>query len=207
MSGIKPLAQALTWVLKEQIQVAEGGCLEYKVEEALAVINDLMLLSFHLSEIGGDREVAGALIRRIEEMDKLVRARPDFGPSSRKDDLAKSPVGIAIAEGFEPFPMMSTIQLIKHMEHADGYWIITKGGGVDTKSNIEVADWNVYAYIDYDNHKSEAGVVELTSLQVILDNYKAIPDPKPDVDGRRTRTDIQSWADLGVSLDGPRPGM
>jgi hypothetical protein len=202
-----PIAKALTWVIKEQIDVAEQNCLDYHVKDSMAVINDLMMLSIHLGEIGGDKDEVLTLIQRGEAMEKLVRARPDYGPSSQKDDLAKSPVGIAIAEGFEPYPMMSTIQLIKHMEHAYGHWIITKGGGVDTKSDVDVADWNVAAYISHDNHTSDAVVMELASLQQVLDNYKAIPDPQPDANGRRTRTDIHTWADIGVSLDGPRLGM
>jgi hypothetical protein len=202
-----PIAKALTWVLKEQIDAAEQNYMEYKVQDSLEVINDLMMLSIHLGTIGGDRNEVRALVQRVEEMEKQVRARPDYGPSSHKDDLAKSPVGIAIAEGFEPFPMMSTIQLRKHMEHADGYWIITKSGGVNTKSDVDVADWNVAAYIDYEKGTCDAVVIELTSLQTVIDNYKAIPDPKPDAKGRRTQTDIPTWADIGVNLESPRLGM
>lgn len=207
MTKPTPIANALTWVLKEQIDVAEENCLEYKVQDSLEVINDLMMLSIHLGTIGGDRDEVQTLVQRVEEMEKKVRARPDYGPSSRKDDLAKSPVGIAIAEGFEPFPMMSTIQLRKHMEHADGYWIITKSGGVNTKSDVDVADWNVAAYIDYDKGTCDAVVCELVSLQQVLDNYKAIPDPQPDTNGRRTRKDIYLWSDIGVNLEGPRLSM
>ncbi|TLX15933.1 hypothetical protein [Rhizobium sp. MHM7A] len=207
MTNPTPIAKALTWVIKEQIDVAEQNCLDYSIKDSLTVVNDLMMLSVHLGELGGDRDEVLALIQRVEDMEKSVRARPDYGPSSQKDDLAKSPVGIAIAEGFEPFPMMSTVQLRKHMEHADGYWIITKSGGVNTRSNVDVADWNVAAYINHDKGVSDTVVVELASLQQVLDNYKAIPDPQPDANGRRTQTDIPTWADIGVSLHGPRPGM
>jgi hypothetical protein len=207
MTDVTPIAKALTWVLKEQIDNAEENILEYEVKESLTVINDLMLLSFHLTQIGGDRDEGKKLAQRVERMEEAVRARKDFGPSTHKDDLAKSPVGIAIAEGFEPFPMMSTIQLRKHMEHADGYWIITKSGGVNTKSDVDVADWNVAAYINHDKGTSDAVVCELVSLQQVLDNYKSIPDPQPDANGRRTRTDIYNWADIGVSLGAAAPRM
>lgn len=207
MQNPTPLAKALTWVIKEQVDVAEQNCLDYSIKDSLAVVNDLMMLSVHLGELGGDNDEVLALIRRVEDLEKAVRSRPDYGPSSTREDLAKSPVGIAIAEGFEPIRMMSTIQLRKNMEHADGYWIITKSGGVNTKSDVDVADWNVAAYINHDNGVSDAVVCELVSLQQVLDNYKAIPDPQPDTNGRRTRRDIYLWSDIGVSLDGPRLGM
>jgi hypothetical protein len=198
-----PIAKALTWVIKEQVDIAEQNCLDYTIKDALSVVNDLMMLSVHLVELGSNGEEAQALIQRLDDLEKAVRSRPDYGPSSTKEDLAKSPVGIAIAEGFEPIPMMSTIQLRKNMEHADGYWIITKSGGVNTKSNVDVADWNVAAYIDHEKGVCDAVVIELTSLQHVIDNYKAIPDPQPDANGRRTQIDIPTWADIGVAPGGP----
>lgn len=201
-----PIAKALTWVIKEQVDVAEQNHLDYSIKDALNVVNDLMMLSVHLAELGSNGEEARMLIQRLDDLEKAVRSRPDYGPSSTKEDLAKSPVAIAIAEGFEPISMMSTTQLRKNMDHADGYWIITKSGGVNTKSNVDVADWNVAAYINYDKGVCDAVVVELTSLQKVIDHYKSIPDPKPDANGRRTQIDIPTWADIGVSLDGPSFG-
>lgn len=206
MENPTPIAKALTWVIKEQVDIAEHNCLDYKIKDALDVVNDLMMLSVHLAELGSNGKEAQALIQRLEDLEKAIRSRPDYGPSSAKEDLAKSPVAIAIAEGFEPIPLMSTIQLRKNMDHADGHWIITKSGGVNTKSDVDAADWNVAAYIDYEKGVCDTVVIELASLQHVIDNYKAIPDPQPDANGRRTQTDIPTWADIGVYLDGPKFG-
>lgn len=195
MEKNEKIAEALTWVLQEALEISEGRFMELEYKEARAEVSDLDLLVRHRVEMGHIDNRVLNLETRIMEMEDDLKTHQGFKSASDVEALAKSPVAIAIEEGFRPITLMSAVQLHKAMDNAQGYWIITKGGGVSVTSDVDVADWNVAAYGGPDG-SSYIAVGELTSLQEAINNYRFIPEPKPDVLGRRTQVLVSTWSEL-----------